>query len=391
MEIGSGQRNEPPRKNYIDWDYHGTDEEEVKAERTERGERYSNYIETHPIYQRAKNETLKAQLYFTFLQNGGTEVIDYFFRDGNDMTSFDLDCYRLLSKLYSLSAVRGRLIEKKRPITLTEIHDFIYEQEILLHPDSIKKEERPALPDGGLTEENKRILDELLTSISRNTCARSEYEKRMEQMAGRMDELRETFHKKEVDYSVKIAELREQLAAAKSSARNSDEMTDLKIENEKMKLLTEKEEEIRNLKLNLSRSEDEVKMLRNRVSELLDSGVPGKAVRLDTLPASETENIKGTDKNTEKRKEPLKVLWKKKKSKQKFDKEEIEKSEFLKKVLRNPEYPGYQLEFIGQCYQENFSINELEFFSTPGIPEENLSIMKRIIINSRDKIKITDE
>lgn len=392
----AGQQTESGGKNFINWGYRGTEEKIVKEERTERSERYSHYIETHPIYQRAKNETLKSQLYFAFLQGASQETIDYFFKTDHPVNSVDMDCYRLLAVLYSLSAVKN-LMEIRRPVTLEEIHSFIREQELQHEgyeiteggkPDGPVPEQEIPKEAGSLTEENRKLLNDLLSAISKNSEVRNDYDKRMAHMTHRIEEIKETYHEKALSYEREIAGLKEHLAKVSADTIRNEEQMRLKLDNERLKTEQDKEQVVNGLKLDIALKEKEIEALNNKVSELLHNMMKKKEgmehPEEAEHPAGEHESDPGLENFPcipPRQEGNFISRWKKRKA---YRQEIQARDDFIVEVFQSETYPGYQMQFIKQCYQEGMTLAELKRFEKPGIPQENLEILKGILIHLRN-------
>lgn len=351
MSDTSESKPEQGEKNFIYWDYGGHGEA-VTEERDERAQMYKQYLSEHPWYFENPYETVKSQVYFAFMQKAEPEVIEYFFGQKDRMVSVDMECYRMLAQLYSLYAVRSALIDHPGAVTMEEIHRFIYQQEILLHPDQMEI--------GPLTEKNHQVLDELLQAVLKNVEVRDQCSQKAARMAERLQESKESFHQKEIEYLNTIADLKEKATAAEKSLRMHDEMTELRMENEKLKVLKSRDEELGNLKSVLERKQKEIRILNARISEL----------------------------SSEKKSSFMFRRKNKRHPRASTDTENSEKEESIKimdKILKDPEISAEQLAFVKQCYAEGMNASELEYLAVPGIPQDKLQVMKEVLFYEREE------
>lgn len=347
----SEARPEQEEKNFIYWDYGGHGEAATK-ERDERAKMYNQYLSEHPWYFEKPYETVKSQVYFAFMQKAKPEVIEYFFGQKDRMVSVDMECYRMLAQLYSLYAVRSALIDHPGTVTMEEIHRFIYQQEILLHPDQMET--------GPLTEKNHQVLDELLQAVLKNVEVRDQCSQKAARMAEQLQELKECFHQKEIEYLNTIADLKEKATSAEKSLRMHDEMTELRIENEKLKVLKSREEELGNLKSALERKQKEIRSLNARISEL-----SSEKKRSRLFKRKDTKIMKETAAEERREKEECKKI--------------------MDKIMRDPSISTEQLAFVKQCYEEGMAAGELDYFTVAGIPKDKLQVMKEVLLYGREE------
>jgi hypothetical protein len=331
--------------NHINWNYQAEQEVNIKTEQAERSRQYKMFLAEHPLFQRPEYETVKTQIYFSFMQDADPNIIHYFFDEKNTMSSVDIDCYRLLAVLYSLDSVKNELTTSSSLVSAGEIHEFIYRQELMRH----QKQEEAELP-----VQDQNVWQELLEAINRNTEAHGQY-----------DTALEACHQKELAQIKEAAVLREQLAELKASSEKTEEMLQIKIENEKIKAAKEKEDAIQKLQMDIVQREKETEALNNRIAELQHESAIRKMV----------EGSLNSGTPAKKRAGPF---YRKRKN-------STPELELMKHVLQSQEYPAYQIEFIGQCYMEDMSADEMQYLQKPGLPLENLQVMKTILLAARKK------